>query len=59
MNCDHDFHTVERHEVTQGGIHQWYFAIVVCAFCGEIRHLYSDGRVVIQKAGTVIDSREP
>lgn len=33
--CDHEFHSAEM-------------GIVVCIFCGQVRHIYPNGKVVIE-----------
>lgn len=48
--CDHEFHThsliVDIEE---------NFSIIVCIFCGQVRHIYADGRVlIIKEDGEVI-----
>lgn len=42
--CDHNFHTVRQTEKPTP------HAIVVCAYCGEVRYLYADGKVDIYRA---------
>lgn len=39
--CDHNFHTIL---LAVNGLTP---AIAVCIFCGQVRHLYTDGRVLI------------
>lgn len=41
--CDHEFHVIEH---ADGGLKP---ATVVCLFCGQVRQLYHDGRVLITK----------
>ena len=49
--CDHTFFNIksdvnyEKAKELPNSIH----AIVACVYCGQIRHLYADGRVLIIK----------
>lgn len=51
-NCSHDFVTIPTDK--------WNGCVaIVCAYCGQIRWVYSDGRVVIKKDhGTVTTEKE-
>lgn len=39
--CDHEFHIIE---LADGGLKP---ATLMCAYCGQVRHLHGDGRVKI------------
>ena len=46
MNCDHDFIRLNESEV--------FYVIVVCAYCGQVRHIFGDGRVdIVKEAGQI------
>ena len=48
--ADHQF--IKVSEVTQGDPPTYiYGAVVVCAFCGETRHVYESGEIVIKRSG--------
>lgn len=47
-SCAHDFHKVQVGEVCDGENKNCRHAcIVVCAYCGQVRELFSDGKVVV------------
>lgn len=41
--CDHEFYSL----LSDTDKDKKVFGIIVCAFCGQVRHLYADGRVII------------
>lgn len=45
-NCDHDFHTIQHGLDIDDTARP---AVVVCAYCGQVRHLTLGGRVTIVK----------
>lgn len=50
-NCLHAFITIHRNEHwnTEGNRHADFYAIIVCAYCGQVRHIYDFGLVDIVK----------
>lgn len=51
MNCDHKYVCILQANVT------FPYAIVMCADCGHMRHLYPDGKVIIVKQNAEIKDR--
>lgn len=45
--CDHEFFTIQLNILSQidGSIH----TVIGCIYCGQIRKLYDDGRVMVTK----------
>ncbi len=41
--CDHDF----KEGISDIDAAEHAYIIAICVYCGQVRHLYSDGRVVI------------
>lgn len=52
-NCDHDFIRVNTID-TDWEQAEPSFTIIVCAYCGQVRHLDETGGVKIVKEGGVI-----
>ncbi len=49
--CDHEFHILQFAEpdkyIANGLPAKLACGVITCAYCGQVRHLYPDGHVVI------------
>lgn len=41
IQCIHQFITIFSQEYTKGGVNSYNFVVIICAFCGQKRHITS------------------